>query len=105
MTMNQLPEGYRQSLVMAITVILGFSLAFLRFWGLEASGSWSLRSFVSVTFLGASILTMFVSLFRALRINADAAHYQRTVRWFLTGVILLAVGVSASIVVAAVENF
>jgi hypothetical protein len=26
-------QGYRQGIITAITVLLGFSLAFLRFWG------------------------------------------------------------------------
>ena len=38
------PPGYRQGLITAITVLLGFSLAFLRFWGLEAAGQWTARS-------------------------------------------------------------
>ena len=33
------PSGYRQGVVTAITVFLGFSLAFLRFWGIENPGS------------------------------------------------------------------
>lgn len=41
------PEGYRQGLITAMNVLLGFSLTFLRFWGFEAPGQWSLRSIVS----------------------------------------------------------
>jgi hypothetical protein len=41
-----LPNGYQQGLITAITVPLGFSLAFLRFWGFERPGSGLLgRSF------------------------------------------------------------
>jgi hypothetical protein len=35
---SSVPQGYRQGLITAITVLLGFSLAFLRSWGFEASG-------------------------------------------------------------------
>jgi hypothetical protein len=38
------PEGYRQGLITAIAVLLGFSLAFLRYWGFDAPGRWALRS-------------------------------------------------------------
>ena len=41
------PDGYRQGLITAITVLLGFSLSFLRFWGFEAPGEWTLRSVIS----------------------------------------------------------
>jgi hypothetical protein len=30
---QRVPDGYRQGLITAITVLLVFSLAFLRFWG------------------------------------------------------------------------
>jgi hypothetical protein len=38
------PTGYRQGIITAITVLLGFSLAFWRFWGFESPGNWTLRS-------------------------------------------------------------
>ena len=34
-----LPVGYRQGVITAITVMLGFSLYFLRFWNFEATGT------------------------------------------------------------------
>ena len=37
-----LPNGYRQGIITAITVLLGFSLLFLRFWSFEAPGRWAL---------------------------------------------------------------
>lgn len=52
-----LPLGYRQGLITAITVMLGFTLAFLRFWSFEANGTWTRKSFVaSVVVLGASLV-------------------------------------------------
>jgi phosphotransferase system glucose/maltose/N-acetylglucosamine-specific IIC component len=30
---RSLPQGYRQGIITAITVLLGFALTFLRFWG------------------------------------------------------------------------
>ena len=35
---RSLPQGYRQGIITAITVLLGFSLALFRFWGFEAPG-------------------------------------------------------------------
>ena len=34
-----LPQGYRQGIITAITVLLGFSLAFFRFWALKPRAS------------------------------------------------------------------
>ena len=36
-----LPPGYREGIITAITVLLGFSLTFFRFWGFEAEGQWT----------------------------------------------------------------
>ena len=42
-----LPAGYRQGVISAITVLLGFSLLFLRYWGFEAEGEWTIGSLVA----------------------------------------------------------
>jgi len=47
-----LPEGYRQGIITAITVLLGFSLAFFRFLTFEAPGEWTARSVAVVMLLG-----------------------------------------------------
>ena len=36
--LRRVPDGYRQGLITAITVLMGFSLAFVRFWSFEAAG-------------------------------------------------------------------
>ena len=33
-----LPPGYREGIITAITVIIGFSLSFVRYWAFEAPG-------------------------------------------------------------------
>ncbi|HEY7204906.1 MAG TPA: hypothetical protein VIA61_11450 [Methylomirabilota bacterium] len=87
------PPGYRQGLITAITVLLGFSLAFLRFWGLEASGRWSALSVLSTATLVLAAALQIVALFRSLRIeDDDEPEYRRTVRWLVVSaaVVLLA---------------
>jgi heme O synthase-like polyprenyltransferase len=87
------PAGYRQGIITAITVLLGFSLAFLRFWGLEASGQWTARSVLSTLTLVVAVVLQIVALFRSLRIEDDDEHeYRKTVRWFIASaaVMLLA---------------
>ena len=91
---RRMPEGYRQGLITAITVLLGFSLAFLRFWGLEAPGQWTLPSVFST---GASILAValqLIALFRSLRPeDDDEPEYRKTVMWFIASAIALLFGV------------
>lgn len=96
--MSNIPDGYRQGFITAATVFLGFSLAFLRFWTMEAPGEWSLRSIVSAATLGFSILIQLVALFRALDVrDHEEKRYRVTVRWFLAGVLSLIVAVGLSI--------
>jgi len=93
------PAGYRQGLITAITVLLGFSLAFLRFWGFEAPGQWALRSAVST---GTSLLAVglqLVALFRALRLeDEDEKEYRKTVMWFIASAIALVLGLLFAVV-------
>jgi hypothetical protein len=95
------PAGFRQGLVTAITVLLGFSLAFLRFWGFEAPGHWTWHSIVPACIGLAAIALQLVALFRALRLADDDAHeYAFTVRWFLASAIAMVAG----LVVALAES-
>src|SRR5262245_42567889 len=87
------PQGYRQGLITAITVLLGFSLAFQRYWGFEASGQWTTRSFVATLALAVAVLLQIVALVRSLRLeDDDPAEYRKTVRWFTSSAIVLLIG-------------
>lgn len=100
-----LPAGYRQGIITAITVLMGFSLAFWRFWGLEAPGRWTVRSMFPAVALLVAVCLQIVALFRALRIEDDEVpEYRKTVRWFLASVIALFVGLIGAIFDAAVGD-
>jgi len=93
-----LPVGYRQGVISAITVVLGFSLVFLRFWGFELEGEWHPTAVVSACLMGLSILGQLVTLWRSLQIEDDQpAVYRKTLRWFAgsTLILLLGLGLSA----------
>lgn len=95
-----LPAGYRQGIVTAITVFIGFSLAFLRFWAFEAPGDWTPRAVVATVAIGVPIAMEIYALFRALRVaDDDETEYARTVRWFIASiaVMLVAVFISAAV--------
>ena len=99
---RSIPQGYRQGIVTAITVLLGFSLTFLRFWSFEASGVWSWRSVVSTGLLVVAVMLLIFSLFRSLRLEDDEPDtYRHTVRWFIASVIALLLGLLFSAIEAA----
>lgn len=91
--------GFRTGIITAITVLLGFSLAFFRFWGFEASGKWSIRSIVSTGAVVVAVLLQVFALFRALRLeDDDPAEYRKTVRWFIASAIALVLGLLFALV-------
>jgi NO-binding membrane sensor protein with MHYT domain len=97
-----LPQGYRQGIITAITVLLGFSLSFLHFWGLEAQGEWTWRSIAPLFMLLAAIALQVISLYRALRIeDDDEGEYRKTVTWFIASAVVLLAGLLLAILEVA----
>ncbi|MBP2294477.1 hypothetical protein [Azospirillum rugosum] len=91
---KELPPGYRQGIITAVTVILGFSLVFLRFWSFEAEGAWTVPSVIAAVILAVSILFQMVCLWRSLQLSDDdEAEYAKTLRWFLASIVTLLVSV------------
>ena len=94
-----LPAGYRQGVVTAISVILGFALYFLRFWSIEAPGDWTWISLSAALPIVLSIGCLSVALWRSLQVaDDDEPVYRNTLKWFLVGVLLSVVGVVAGAV-------
>lgn len=92
-----LPIGYRQGIITAITVLLGFSLVFLRFWGFELPGEWTASSIAAACVAVLSVLLQMIALWRSLQIEDDDVHeYRKTLRWFLAAAILLLVSLVGS---------
>ncbi|WP_315923818.1 hypothetical protein [Mesorhizobium sp. SP-1A] len=91
---HPLPAGYRQGVISAITVLLGFSLLFLRYWNFEAEGEWTVASIISTILLALAILLQFITLWRALQPrDDDEPVYKVTLRYFLVSIIALLLGV------------
>jgi hypothetical protein len=89
-TRRPLPAGYRQGIVSAITIFIGFSLAFLRFWAFEAPGHWSWRSVLVTVILAVPIFLEIYVLFRSLRVeDDDETEYATTIRWFVISVVAM----------------
>ena len=92
-----IPAGYRQGVVTAISVVLGFSLVFLRVWSFELPGEWDLLSIASAVLTGLATLGLCVTLWRSLQVeDDDVPVYKKTLRWFLGSTILLLMGVLLS---------
>lgn len=90
MVRKPLPQGYRQGLITAITVLLGFTLTFFRFWGFEAEGKWTRQSLVAAVGLTVALLLQVVALFRSLRVkDDDESEYGVTVRWLVASALVL----------------
>lgn len=99
---NSLPEGYRQGIITAITVFLGFSLAFFKFWTFEAPGEWTGRSVAATITIAVAVGLQIVALFRSLRLEDDSeTEYRKTVRWFVASAAVLLVGLLVTVVVFA----
>ena len=76
-----------------------FTLAFLRFWGFEAEGTWTYKSFTAAIGLTLALLLQCAALFRSLRVqDDDLAEYRVTVGVFVASVVVLV----ANLVIAAV---
>ena len=89
-----LPVGYRQGVITAITVMLAFSLYFLRFWNFEAPGAWNSLSVIAAGLIVVSILIQLVALWRSLQVADESeAVYRRTLQWFLAGIVSVLLGV------------
>ena len=97
-----IPLGFRQGLITAITVLLGFAFAFLRYWGFEAPGDWTWHSIVPAGIALVSIALQIVTLFRALRLaDDDPKEYGQTVRWFFASVVAMVAWLAVALVESA----
>lgn len=79
-----LPAGYRSGIITAITVLLGFSLLFLRSWVFELPGEWTPSSIVAACILVASVVMELIALWRSLQPRDEhPGEYRVTLRWFV----------------------
>jgi uncharacterized membrane protein YczE len=103
---DELPSGYRQGLINALAIFIGFALVFLRYWAFEAPGEWTLSSLVATVLMGLALLLQVFTLYRALKVEDSlVSEYTKTTRWLFASIALmlasfLAAGVAFSGVVA-----
>jgi hypothetical protein len=102
-----IPIGYRQGIITAITVLLGFSLLFFRYFDFELPGEWTISSAIAAILMALSILLQFVALWRSLEIkDDDETEYGITLRWFLSSAVILLVSLAlAGLSITHIINF
>jgi hypothetical protein len=102
-----LPAGYRPGIITAITVLLGFSLLFFRYFDFELPGKWTVSSAIASILMALSILLQFVTLWRSLQVkDDDEAEYAITLRWFRYSAIVLIVSLAlAGLSASGLDNF
>lgn len=97
--------GYRQPMVTSIGIILGFLLAFLANWAVEADDGPALSSasdYAVALTLFASVILFTVALFRLLnnRIHPDVGErYQVTFRIYIFGFLLAFSGLGLALLI------
>lgn len=94
-------QNYRQPMVTAIGIILGFVLGFTGKWATEPVSTTTISDYlVGFGFL-ASIVLLILALYRILNNNFPkentGVYYQTTLRLFILGLSLAFIGILASI--------
>ena len=85
-----LPNGYRSGIITAITVVLGFSLLFLRSWVFELPGEWTPSGVFAAVILVLAIVLELITLWRSLQPEDEIyGRYRQTLRWFMGSTALL----------------
>ena len=88
---------FRNGSLAVMSVVGGFSLGFLSRWA-GLPGSWTQADLFAVTAITLGILLQVKALADMLSVNSLLlARYNRTVRFFFVGLVLVFVGVAAAI--------
>lgn len=93
----KIDSTFRNGSLTAIGVVVGFSLGFLSRWA-ALPGDWSRTDLVSVAAITLGIALQIQALADLLSVKSlILARYNRAVRVFLVGLVLVALGVVAAI--------
>src|SRR5689334_16838295 len=99
---DHVPGAYRQGIITAIAVLLGFSLAFMRYWSFEAPGEWYPGSLAAAMLLAFSIAMQIFTLWRSLRLADDnRTQYERTLNFFMVSAVALAISLFVATLASA----
>ncbi|MGO4386029.1 hypothetical protein AB4Y85_00685 [Microvirga sp. 2YAF29] len=90
---NKIDSTFRNGSITAIGVVVGFSLGFLSRWS-ALPGDWTKSDLISVALITLGLALQVKALADLLLISSlHLKKYNRSVRIFLTGLILVSLGV------------
>lgn len=93
---------FRNGSLTAIGVVLGFSLGFFAHWA-SLPGDWKAGDFVAVSTITFGVLLQMKALADLLAVSSLVrTRYERAIRIFLTGLVLVAVGVAVAVLLDVV---
>jgi uncharacterized membrane protein len=99
--MDENIQNYRQPMVTAIGIILGFVLGFTGKWATDPVTATDFADYIVSIGLLLSIVLLIIALYRILNNNYPtentAIYYQNTLRIFISGLSLAFIGVIISI--------
>lgn len=96
---ERIDSSFRYGSNIIIGVLTGFSLAFLTAWAANPI-PWGFKDLPAILPLVAGIVLELVAVWMLLDPRSlELARYRRAVRWFMTGVILVGIGVTMAIAV------
>ncbi|WP_395056372.1 hypothetical protein [Flavobacterium sp.] len=106
--MDENIQNYRQPMVTAIGIILGFVLGFTGKWATEPVAETQITDYIVILGLLLSIVLMITALFRILNNNFPtdtvALYYRKTLMIFITGLSLAFIGIIVSIFQTILSN-
>lgn len=84
-----LPDGFRSTLVTAVSILLGFGLSFWREW-IDSDEPWVFRDVLVVVPLALGVLLGIVCLYKLSNpINLNTGRFLESRLWFFIGVALI----------------
>lgn len=106
--MDENIQNYRQPMVTAIGIILGFVLGFTGKWATEPVSETTISDYFVCIGLLISIILLIISLYRILN-NAFpqktvADYYKKTLKIFILGISLAFIGIIISILQTIFSN-
>ena len=96
---ERIESSFRHGSITAVGVFTAFSLGFLTAWGANPI-PWGLKDLVQLTAIAIGVIFEMVALARLLDPRVlELPRYRATVRIFLIGMVLVAIGVAAALLV------
>jgi hypothetical protein len=98
---EQIEAVFRNGSVTVVGVIVGFSLTYLTTWA--ANPAWQLHDLIGIAPLSVGVVFQLFSLSALLHTNSlERPVYDRAVRVFLIGLVLVCMGLVGVVIVDAV---